>query len=402
MKFKYLAKKGPTEKIEGTLDVASEEEATQILIKQGLSPLQIEEVIDINENEATNEKFVIKKLKQQQLLEFTRNLYNLLRAHVGMLKALLIIEQQTENLLTKKLVIKIYQRVKEGESFSDVLKQFSSVFSPFYISLIKVGEVSGKLEFALEKICEYLEQRQEMKRKIVSSLAYPLMMIIVGAGTTIVLFTFVIPRLSGLFLDLGQELPLITQALINVSSWFSNIVFWWIVCFCTAVFFIYQRFSSRKVSFVKFLKKMPFVKNILLLEEVTTFSYTLSLLLRSGVSLLDALRVSQSTLQDEKMAQEVNKVREEITRGSSLAESTRYFKSFPKIFSSMVSIGEEAGMLSDTIDAVTQVLTKELEGRMKVLSSLIEPVIIFLVGIVLGAIIIALLLPILQMGALDV
>jgi len=214
MRFKYLAKKGPSEKIEGILNAGSLEQATKILIQQGLSPLQIEEVKDTENVKISNETFKVKKIKQQQLLEFTRNLYNLLKAHIGMLKALLIIGQQADKVSTKKLIEEIYNRVKEGENFSSVLEQFSSVFSPFYISLVKVGEVSGRLEFALEKICEYLEQRQEMRRKVASSLAYPLMMIIVGIGTTIVLFTFVIPRLSGLFTDLGQELPVITKILL--------------------------------------------------------------------------------------------------------------------------------------------------------------------------------------------
>jgi len=193
-----------------------------------------------------------------------------------------------------------------------------------------------------------------------------------------------------------------TKILLEISSWFGNLAFWWIVCVCIVVFFGYQRFSSRKLSFSKFLKKTPFFKNILLLEAVTTFSYTLSLLLKSGVSLLDALKVSQGTLQDEVMVQEVDKVREAAIRGSSLSESMEHLKSFPKMFSNMVAIGEEAGMLADTTEAATQVLSKELEGKLRVLSSLIEPVIIFVVGIVLGVIVIALLLPILQMGALNV
>ncbi len=404
MKFKYLAKKGPKEKVEGFLEVASEEEAIKAIVRQGLAPVRVEKVEEAAGREGSGTKppgGVPRRISQATVLYFTRNLYNLLKARVGMLKALLILEKQVDQPSLKRLISDIYSKVKEGADFSSTLGSFPRIFSPFYISLVKVGEVSGRLEFSLEKVCSYLEQQQEIRRKVVSSLAYPLMMVTVGIGTTIVLFTFVIPRLSGLFTDLGQELPLITRVLLDISSWFSRPLFWWIVAVAGGMFFLYQRFSTRKLSFRDFLKKTPFFKEIILLESVTTFSYTLSLLLKSGVSLLDALGTSQSTLQDKKLAAEIGKVREEVVRGGSLADNIAYLESFPKFFSHMIAIGEEAGMLPDVIDATTQVLTKDLDGRLRVLSSLIEPVIIFVIGIILGVVVIALLLPILQMGALN-
>jgi len=398
MRFKYLAKKGPKETVEGYVEAANKEEASRLVTSQGLFPIRVERS---EAKESKPLRSASLRISQAQLLNFSRHLYNLLRAHVEVLKALGVLGKQTDNPSLRALIDEIHQKVKEGADLSKAMEDFPAVFSPFYTSSIRVGEVSGRLDFSLERICSYLEQRQDIRRKVISSLAYPIMMTAVGIGTVIVLFTFVIPRLSSLFLDLGQELPFITKVLLDIADLFSSLVFWWAVAVTAVICLLYQKFSPYKISFKKILKVTPFFKKILLLEAVTTFSYTLSLLLKSGVSLLEALEVSQATLQDEKLAQEVRMVREGVLQGVSLTESVEHLKSFPKFFSHMVAIGEEAGLLSEVMDTTTEVLSKDLDVRLRMFSSLIEPVIIFCVGIVLGAVVIALLLPILQMGTLS-
>jgi len=398
MRFKYLAKKGPKETVEGSVEAANKEEASRLVISQGLFPVRVERS---EAKESKPHRSLSLRISQAQLLNFSRHLYNLLRAHVEVLKALGVLQKQADSPSLGALINEIYQKVKEGADLSRAMEDFPAVFSPFYTSSIRVGEVSGRLDFSLERICNYLEQRQDIRRKVISSLAYPIMMIVVGIGTVIVLFTFVIPRLSSLFLDLGQELPFITKVLLDIADLFSSIVFWWAVAVVAVLCLLYQKFSPYKISLKKILKATPFFKKILLLEAVTTFSYTLSLLLKSGVSLLEALDVSQATLQDERLSQEVKMLREEVLQGASLTESVERLKSFPKFFSHMVAIGEEAGLLSEVMDTTTEVLSKDLDVRLRMFSSLIEPVIIFCVGIVLGAVVIALLLPILQMGTLS-
>ena len=381
MKFKYLAKRGPKEKIEGVLDVISKEEAVKSLISQGLFPIKVER----DEDNKTKVSFSApRRISQTQLLNFTRQIHNLLKAHVGILKSLRIMEKQVDQNNLKNLINSMHQNIKEGMDFSKVLEGFPHIFSPFYVSLVKVGEVSGRLDFSLEKICDYLEQQQDLKRKVISSLAYPIMMILVGIATTIVLFTFVIPRLSGIFDDLGQDLPWITKTLLNISFLFRRPSFWWICVLGVIAGSLYQRISPYKMSLKGLLKKVPFFRKILLLEAVTTFSYTLSLLIKSGVPLLESLNVSKATLQDKKLVQEVEVVRNEVIQGASLSESIVYLKSFPKFLSNMIAIGEETGALSEIIDTTAQVLSKDLDMRLKMVSSLIEPIIIFTVGIVLG------------------
>ena len=396
MRFKYLAKKGPKEKVQDTVEAGSHQEAVSLIINQGLFPIRVERV-ELREPSLS----LPKRISQSQLLEFTRQLYNLLKAHVEFLEALFIIKGEIDLPSLKSLIDDIYQRVKKGMDFSKVLEDFPNIFPPFYVSLVRAGEMSGRLDFSLERICNYLEQQEDMKRKVISSLAYPIMMVLVGIGTIVVLFSFVIPRLSILFGDLGQNLPLITRILFYISSGFSRPLFWWFLVGILIFFFAYLRFTHHKLSFKKFLKMVPFLKNILLLESAINFSYTLSLMLKSGVSLLTALNISGMTLQDEKLNQQVKILRKDVIEGASLAESTNHLNLFPKILVRMMKIGEASGSLGEAMDATTQVLSKGLEARLKVVSSLIEPIIIFAIGLFLGLIVIALLLPILQISSLS-
>jgi type II secretory pathway component PulF len=225
-------------------------------------------------------------------------------------------------------------------------------------------------------------------------------MVLVGIATVIVLIAFVIPRLTSLFADFGQDLPLITKALLFVSSWFSRIEFWLLIAAAVIILAVYQRFARSKLSWKGIITTIPFFRKIVLLESITHFSFAFGMLLESGVSVLEALGVSSLSLGDSRLAAEVGKLKQEVTQGISLAEGTGYLESFPKFFCRMLVIGEEAGLLPKVMATTTQVLKSELEMRLKIISSLIEPVVILAVGLVLGIMVIAMLLPVFQMSGL--
>ena len=403
-KFNYKAKKGLNETVSGSLEADNHDEALNKVTAQGLFPIEVNEVAAPAakaSGKSRRKKKISKKISSKEVLTFTQKMTTLVRAKVELLASLKILYEQTENSRFKEVILEIYNLTKEGKAFSEGLMRFPRIFPPLYVSIVKAGEVSGRLDFSLERICNYLEQQQDMKRKVVSSLAYPIMMVLVGIGSIIVLFTFVIPRLSALFSDLGQNMPLITRVIFFIADQFSRPPLWWSVAVVVASFSLYQRFTRRKLSWKKVLKSAPFLKNIFLLEAIINFSYTLSLMLRSNVPLLTALGISGTTLQDEKLNQQVRALRDDITRGGSLADSMYRLKSFPKILVRMMTIGEESGLLGEVMDSTNQILAKELDARLKVLSSLIEPIIIFSVGLVLGIIVIALLLPILQLSTVS-
>ena len=398
-KFRYQAKRGPRERFEGEIEAANEEEALNLIANQGLYPIKIEEKKFARKRKAAPLTISL-KITQAQLLDFSRQLYNLLCAHVELLRALYILREQTDDVSLKNLIGNLYNRVKDGENLSNALEKFPQSFSPIYISLIKAGEVSGRLDFALGRIVSFLEEREDLRRKVISSIAYPIMMILVGIATVVILVTFVIPRLTALFADFGQDLPLITKALLFVSSCFGRIEFWLVIAVAVIILAVYQRFARNKLSWKGIIKTMPIFRRIILLESITHFSFTFGMLLDSGVSVLEALGVSSLSLGDSRLAAEVGRLKNEVTQGLSLAEGTNYLESFPKFFRRMLVIGEESGLLPKVMDTTTQILKKELEMRLKIISSLIEPVVILAVGLVLGIMVIAMLLPIFQMSGL--
>jgi len=284
-KFRYQAKRGPRERFEGEIEAANEEEALNLIANQGLYPIKIEEKKFARKRKAAPLTISL-KITQAQLLDFSRQLYNLLCAHVELLRALYILREQTDDVSLKNLIGNLYNRVKDGENLSNALEKFPQSFSPIYISLIKAGEVSGRLDFALGRIVSFLEEREDLRRKVISSIAYPIMMILVGIATVVILVTFVIPRLTALFADFGQDLPLITKALLFVSSCFGRIEFWLVIAVAVIILAVYQRFARNKLSWKGIIKTMPIFRRIVLLESITHFSFTFGMLLESGVDLV--------------------------------------------------------------------------------------------------------------------
>jgi len=398
-KFIYQAKKGPKELFKGEVEAASEADAVNLIAAQGLYPVKIEQKRVSAKIKSATEK-VPQKISSAQLLDFSRQLHNLLCAHIELLKALYILREQSDEPLLRNLINSLYWRVKDGENLSVAMEKFPQIFSQVYVNLIRAGEVSGKLDSVLGRIVAFLEERDDLRRKVISSLAYPIMMVLVGIATMVVLVTFVIPRLTVLFADFGQDLPLITKIVLFVSSLFSRIEFWLIIAAAVIILAVYQRFASHKLSWKGIITTIPFFRRIVLLESITHFSFSFGMLLESGVSVLEALGVSSLSLGDSRLAAEVMRLKQEVTQGLSLAEGTGYLESFPKFFCRMLIIGEESGLLPKVMNTTTQVLKKELEMQLKIVSSLIEPVVILAVGLVLGIMVIAMLLPVFQMSGL--
>lgn len=402
MIFKYQAKRGPKEKLSGKIEAVSENEAINLLTEKGLSPIKIEE--EKTAGAFPKKDIFLKKpslrISQKELLDFSRQAYNLFCAHVELLKILNILRQQFDNPKLKQVISDIHGQIKEGKNLSSALEAFPQIFSPIYVSLVKAGQVSGRLDLSFQRISFFLEQKQDLRRKVLSALAYPAMMVLVGIGTMIVLITFVIPRLSFLFGDLGQNLPLITRFLFSISSLFNQSWFWIIIASIVIFFSVYQRFFSHKISFENIIRKLPFFRKVSYLESIAHFSYAFGVLLASGVSILESLRISRLSLGKSPLSKEVASLEEQVTNGSSLATASKSLVSFPKFFASMLTIGEESASLPQMMNTTTTILMKELDLKLKVFSSLIEPIIILAVGLILGIMIIAILLPILEMSGL--
>lgn len=408
--FKYKAKKGLDRIIESTIDADNEDDVLNKLTAQGLFPVSIEKAS--SKSPAKNPKFSpgnikikfssSKKITSRDILQFTQKLATLTRAKVELLASLKTLYEQTEKESLKNIILELYNATKEGKTFSQSLENFPQHFSPLFINLIKAGEASGHLDAALEQINDFLRREDSLKTKIAISLAYPALLLLVGLATIFVLINFVIPKLRPIFAGLGDKLPLITKVVLNLSIASQKSWYWIIgVIIGAAIFIYYQKGSSVFKKIGRTLRlNLPVISRLTKNQELNYFSRSLGLLLGSGVSALKSLEIATLTVEDPKLHAQLKKVCQEVASGSKISNSLETLTSLPSFFVKMVAVGEESGRLGEVLDEAARSYMQQIEEDIALISSLIEPVLILGLGLILGTIVLAIMLPTFQVTQL--
>ena len=404
-RFVYKAKKGPHELIDGTIEADNVESAVDKIIKLGYSPVDIflESVKKTSSAPAVKVSLPVINFNRVSLADiniFTRQAADLVDAGVPLLLVLGTVFNQTANPSLKEIVDKIRQFIQDGGTFSEGLAQYPHLFSALYISMVRSGELSGGLSIVLNRLAEFTEKDQETRTKVQTSLIYPLLMMGVGALTIFVLLTFVIPRLTTMFDDLSQSLPLPTMILIVVSGFFAR--FWWIVVLAAAAtaFFLRKFFSSSEGRLWLDSKKLrlPFLGNFVKDVEIGRFARTLATLLEGGVVIVSALKAALGVLDNEVFKKDVEMMSEEVARGSSLSAVLKKSQHFPEDAINIIAIGEESGRLEQALYKLADAYERQSDRTIKVFTSLLEPILIVVMGSIVGFIVIAMLLPIFKMN----
>ncbi len=402
--FTYLAKKNLNESVEGLIVADTQDNAVDKLIEMGLSPVRVEPLSVEDKAERSGRKaiFSFGRLSRKDLNIFTGQLKSLLRARVDLLKALSIIYGQAHKEKFKGLVLDLHSRVKNGATFSDALQKHRDFFPSLYVNLIKSGEASGRLDEVLEELDDFLSREEEFRMHIRTAMAYPILMISVGICVIFVLFSYVIPKLSTIFADFEYQLPFATQVMLSTSDFFK--AWWWAILLgIFAVVFIVFQMSLNPRGKVKldWLKlHIPVAGDLALKQSLARFCRTLSLLVRSGLPVFQALSVAIPTLENAVFVKDLEIVRKEVLEGSSLASSMKKVAFFPPFLIQMLSVGEEGGRLEGVLNEVANIYTQETDATLKIITSLMEPVIILVLGLILGGIVLAMLLPIFQINLL--
>lgn len=401
MKFIYKAKKGIAETVEGVIEAENQEEALNKLIAKELFPVSITEenssAPPLPKSTAKN-KLVRKKIKSREILNFVQKLTTLMRAKVELLSSIRIIYEQTENMLFKDIIYEIYGDIKEGKTFSDALSRHSRIFPVLFVNIIKSGEASGRLDFALEQINEYMYREESLKNKIAIALAYPILLLSVGIISIFVLINFVVPKLRPIFEGMGNDLPFITKFVLKLSDVCNKNWIWIIGLLILAGIIVYYQKDNVLVNNLKRKIKMnlPIVKRLLRNQELAHFSRALSLLLNSGVPALRSIEVSSLTVEDPVLKRQLNVVYQEVSSGQSLSKTMSGHTNLPDFFIKMVAVGEESGRLGEILNEISRSYTQQLEADIMLVSSLLEPILILALGAVLGLIILSILLPTFQ------
>jgi general secretion pathway protein F len=312
-----------------------------------------------------------------------------------------VLVEQEENQALKRALSLLRDAVREGSSLADALKANTKVFSQLYCNMVAAGEASGTLEITLSRLADFLEEQTRFRGRLAAALAYPGLMTLIGIGVLFFLFSFVLPRVVGLFEDSRQQLPFITLALLALVQIVSR--FWWLLLLGAggAVYYA-RRYLSRpegKERADALVLKLPLFGTLIRMIAVSRFTRTLGTLLQNGVPTLTALDIVQSVVGNTVLAEAIRKARENVREGESIADPLRRSGLFPPVVIQMVAVGERSGELEKMLLKVSDSFDRSVETRLTALMSLVEPAIILVMGAIVGFIVIAILLPILQMSS---
>ncbi len=398
-KFYYKAKTGPKDFVEGIIEAESENGAIRKVTDMGYFPLLVKRE-DISKNKSLGPLSFFNRAKLSDVSVFTRQLSDLLGAGLPLVKALDVLTKQTENKNLASIVNQMRDFVRDGNTLSEAMSKHPEVFSNLFVSMIRSGETGGALEGVLARLAEFSEKQLELQTKVKSAMAYPALMAFVGLATIFVLLTFVIPRIVVMFQDLGQSLPIPTMILVAISMFFKK--FWYLALSgILIIYFIGNRAIKTKegrLAFDNFKLKVPIFGELTKRTEISRFARTLSTLLSNGVPMIEALDVVSNTLTNDVLRNDVRTALKEVQTGSTLTDGLSKGKNFPLFVINMIAVGEEGGLLESSLAKVADSYEKQVDKTIRVMTSLLEPLLILSLGLVVGFIVVSMLLPIFQIN----
>lgn len=393
--FSYESKNGQGHKITGEINALSLPLAKAELRKQGLTPLKVKKL-------SKPISFGKPKIKASDISYFSRQMATMMTAGVPLVQSFDIVAKGTDNSSIRDLVLKIKNDVEEGRSFSEALQQHPKHFDPLFCNLVNAGESSGALETMLDRIATYKEKAESLKRKVKKALFYPTAVVIVAIIVTAILLIFVVPQFEQLFKGFGADLPVFTQMVINLSNWVQK--FWWVVLIGLGVIgsvFVYLKQNSKQFRYFldTLVLKIPIIGNILTKAAIARYARTLATTFAAGVPLVEALDSVAGATGNILFTNAVLQIKEEVSTGAQVQQAMRNTNMFPNMIIQMVAIGEESGSLDDMLAKVASIFEEEVDTAVDGLSSLLEPLIMAVLGVLVGGLVIAMYLPIFKMGS---
>jgi general secretion pathway protein F len=332
----------------------------------------------------------------------TRQLATLVRAGVPLVESVAALTEQVEKEQLKKTLTAVRETLNEGTSFAKSLEAHPKIFPSLYTNMVAAGEASGTLEAVLERLADFMEGQARLKGKVTAALAYPVLMMFIGIIMVSVLMVAVVPKVTSIFENLGHALPWYTQLLITISAIMAG--YWWlIIAVVGGSVWWFKRWrgtASGKLKWDSFRLVVPVFGRLQLLVSVARFARTLSTLLSSGVQLLQAMEIGRHVLENSRLESVISEAIGSIRGGESIAEPLKRARVFPPMVTHMIAVGEKTGQLEAMLENVSRAYEADVETRVVALTSLLEPLMIVLLGGVVGFIAMAILMPLIQMNEL--
>ncbi len=393
--YEYSAFDAQGRKQRGVVEALSQKAASRKLRGQGLFPTRL---ATAGNTVGVAQRAFFRRVSAIQLGVATRQLATMLTAGMPLDEALVMVaEQQTQGSLGSVLT-RVRDDVLQGTALHAALQAHPTVFSPLYTNMVRVGEASGTLDKVLLQLAEFTDEQARFNSQVKAALTYPLLMFLVGTGVLFFLMTFVVPKITRMLEDLEQTLPFPTLLLMSFSRFLAT--YWWLLLLVIlACAFSFRRFSltaKGRLWFDQNKYRLPFIGTLALQNATARFARTTATLLHSGVPLLVALEIVQNLLGNNYLQRAIEVVREKVTEGAGLSEPLHDAGVFPEMLPQMAAVGERSGDLEGMLFKVAEIYEHQVQTRLNGLMALLEPLMILVMGTVVGFIVLAILLPIFQ------
>ncbi len=420
-KYNYVAMDAHGKESKGTLEVASQNEAIARVKEMNLFPTKIVEIDKVKEKAKPDKKgkpakagkkgkgmnISIKipgiggKVKPKVLTTFTRQLATLVDAGLPLLRGLRVLEKQEKNPTLKGIIGELALAIEGGSTFSEALAQHPKVFNRLFINMVKAGELGGVLEVVLNRLSEFMEKAQKIKGKVIAAMFYPVAVLIVASGILMILMTMVIPKFKEVFQGMleGSQLPAFTRLVMGISDMVKNnfLVTLGIVVIFVVIFNLVIRTKFGRLVWDKFKLKVPAIGPVVSKVAIARFTRTLGTLVSSGVPILQALTIVKETTGNVIISNAVAEVHESVKEGETITAPLEASGVFPPMVISMVDVGEQTGALPEMLLKIADNYDDEVDNAVAAMTSLLEPIMIVFLAVIVGSIVIAMFMPLIEL-----
>lgn len=382
----------------GEIAANNKDEVMALLRRQNITPVNVSA-----KPKEINISFGGQKITDKDIVIFTRQLATMIDAGLPLVQCLEILGSQTENKALSKVIIQVRSDVEGGATFADALKKHPKVFDNLYVNMIAAGEAGGILDTILGRLASYMEKFAKIKRQIKSAMIYPSVILFVAIAVVAILMIFVVPMLANMFAEMGGTLPLPTRIVI----WFSDFLSGWgggaiAIGFVVFIIGIKQwRKTEAGLRFTdRFAMQIPVMGMLIRKVAVSKFTRTMGTLLTSGVPILEGLLIVAKTAGNKIIEEAIMMTRQSVSEGKTLAEPLNKSKVFPAMVNQMIAVGEATGALDNMLNKIADFYDEEVDSAVSALTSMLEPMLMIFLGVTVGFVIVAMYMPIFQMGSL--
>jgi type IV pilus assembly protein PilC len=413
-KFHYIALDQNGQEVAGELDASNEAEAINLLRQSQLYPTQVAQegkgdaavkkkakTTAAKSGGKTVKAGTNAKVKAKSLMVFTRQLATLIDSGLPLLRGLTVLSRQEPNPIMKSTIATLADNVQTGSTFSETLTQFPRIFNKLYVNMVKAGELGGVLEIVLNRLAEYQEKAQKLRNKVMAAMIYPIVVMVIAVAILVFLMLVIVPKFEKIFEEMlgdRNKLPTLTKYVIGFSRWMGdNFIF--LVIGAVILFVGWRLFAATaggRRAIDGWMLKLPLFGDVQRKTAISRFTRTLGTLVTSGVPILQALNITRETAGNAIVSESIVKVHDAVKEGESMVAPLESSSVFPPMVISMVDVGEETGQLPEMLLKIADVYEDEVDNSVSALTSMLEPIMIVVLALVVGTIVLALFLPLIE------